>query len=238
MVTGGMSVRLFLLGIAFWAVTLGVSLQKERARSGTRFPLYASSFLEEPLNAIQEKSLLTESPYSSSVVRESVTISRLIEARANPAEWSQKRIREIAHFITVKSREAGVSPYLVLSMIDVESSFSPSAVSAKGAIGLMQLMPETARQMALELGVPEDHAYDLVDPKVNVALGLSYLLHLKKFFPKNQHLLVAYNLGPAALQKKIRNREKVSLGYYRRVMSALEAYKRKANYTRRIYSWL
>ena len=229
------SIRLFLFSIPVFALVLGNAWRIEREKAVSQFPLFSSSVLEEQGNSYQEKSFLPQSLFSAAVVRESITVGKLIAAKVDGSEWSQRRIRDLSLYIVLKSRETGISPYLVLSLIEVESQFNPAAVSPKGAVGLMQLMPETARQMAQDMGVPHDHAYDLVDPRVNVALGINYILHLKKLYSSKQHILAAYNLGPAALQRRLKSGGPVPRAYYQKVM---EAYKRLNPSRRGNYLWL
>ena len=75
-----------------------------------------------------------------------------------------------------------------------ESSFDPTAVSGAGAVGLMQLMPDTARRTAAQNGLPFG---DLFDPKQNMALGTAYLAGLVQNFGNCLPLAIAaYNAGP------------------------------------------
>ena len=86
----------------------------------------------------------------------------------------------------------GLPRTLVRSVMRVESGFQPDAVSRKGAIGLMQLMPDTARK----LGVNAE------DPVQNVDAGAHYLrLLLEKYDGLLWHALAAYNAGDGAVQK-------------------------------------
>jgi soluble lytic murein transglycosylase-like protein len=99
-------------------------------------------------------------------------------------------IREIA---LAASRRHSVDPALVMAVIDVESAFRPEAVSPKGAMGLMQLMPQTAAN----LGVAEPF-----DPNANIEGGVRHLRALLDRYQGDQRLaLAAYNAGAAAVER-------------------------------------
>ncbi len=85
----------------------------------------------------------------------------------------------------------------LLAVIQAESGFEYSARSAAGAIGLMQLMPHTARKIARDMGLPEPDETKLFDPKWNMFMGGWYLARLLLDFSGNLPLaLAAYNAGP------------------------------------------
>ena len=91
------------------------------------------------------------------------------------------------------SSDRQLDPKLVLAVIQVESSGDPGALSRKGAMGLMQLMPETAR----ELGVADPY-----DPRQNVRGGCSYLRRMLDTFDGDLELaLASYNAGPSAVRR-------------------------------------
>jgi|GEM_PF-5348008 len=91
---------------------------------------------------------------------------------------------------------------LVNAVIGKESEGDPDAISSKGAKGLMQLMPSTARQVAAELNMPYDEDKLLNDPDYNKALGTQYLKDMLTRYGGNQTLaLAAYNAGPGRVDQ-------------------------------------
>jgi soluble lytic murein transglycosylase-like protein len=100
--------------------------------------------------------------------------------------------KDVRDLVDSAARKYGLPPELVRAVVAVESASRPDAVSPKGAIGLMQLMPATAK----ELGA---------DPKViaqNVDAGTRYLRDLLlKYDQRMFHALAAYNAGPGAVEK-------------------------------------
>jgi soluble lytic murein transglycosylase len=95
------------------------------------------------------------------------------------------------------SEEHGVDPLLVLAVMREESRFRADAVSAAGAVGLMQVLPSTARGMD-----PSAGPKDLRSPDRNVRLGVAYLAgRLREFADDVGMALVAYNAGPAAARR-------------------------------------
>ncbi|MBN1621755.1 MAG: lytic transglycosylase domain-containing protein [Endomicrobiales bacterium] len=89
-----------------------------------------------------------------------------------------------------------IDPIFIISMVKVESNFLHKARSHRGAIGLMQLMPDTAKELAEELKYNNFDAKYLENPNVNIHLGTYYLSKLFKEFNNNKILtLAAYNAG-------------------------------------------
>lgn len=89
-------------------------------------------------------------------------------------------------------------------IIQAESGGDPLAVSPKGAKGLMQLMPETAKEMAAKLDMPYDEERLTRDPQYNMALGTAYINEMLGRYNGNQTLaLAAYNAGPGNVDKWI-----------------------------------
>ena len=102
-----------------------------------------------------------------------------------------------------------LDPALVAAVVYEESQFDPNARSAAGAVGLMQLLPDTARGIAIHTGGGNFHpATDLLNPDLNVRYGCWYLQHLQQKYAEypngNELALAAYNAGQANVDKWIK----------------------------------
>ncbi|HSG31354.1 MAG TPA: lytic transglycosylase domain-containing protein [Thermodesulfobacteriota bacterium] len=122
----------------------------------------------------------------------------------NIRRYSQNLEKEeaqmLADLINKECKRYNLNPYLVLAIIKVESSFNPMAVSSKGAIGLMQVMPETAFYLASKKGMIIDDESLIADPLINVQLGIYYFHNLLKRYNKLESALFAYNYGPGRFE--------------------------------------
>ncbi|EKO60121.1 transglycosylase SLT domain protein [Leptospira kirschneri str. H2] len=98
----------------------------------------------------------------------------------------------LAKIIRQESEKNNLDPRLVQSVIKAESDFKTDAVSPKGAIGLMQLMPSTANLLGVE---------DPFDPAENVAGGTKFLSDLLNKYKNLDHALAAYNAGSNAVDR-------------------------------------
>lgn len=87
------------------------------------------------------------------------------------------------------SSEYNLSASLIASIINVESGYNKDAVSKKGAVGLMQILPTTAKWLTGE-------TQNLLNPNTNIKIGCIYLDYLKKQFQSLFCVLAAYNAGP------------------------------------------
>ncbi|MCG6943124.1 MAG: lytic transglycosylase domain-containing protein [Thiohalocapsa sp.] len=96
----------------------------------------------------------------------------------------------------------GLAQDWVYALIRQESAFDADVASHAGAVGLMQLMPGTARDVARALGRPLPGRMDLIDPALNVTLGTRYLAAMRERFGGNEVLATAaYNAGPGAVSR-------------------------------------
>jgi soluble lytic murein transglycosylase-like protein len=124
------------------------------------------------------------SVYSSEGVRSLLPQASAAPPRASPAEVSQA--------IEASAARHAVSKPLVEAVAWQESHYNQTAVSPKGALGVMQLMPDTARR----LGV------DATDLRANIDGGVTYLSHMLQLFEGDlPRALAAYNAGPEAVQR-------------------------------------
>lgn len=99
--------------------------------------------------------------------------------------------QQLEQMIERQSSQLGVNSDLVRAVVRQESGGNPRAVSRAGAVGLMQLMPDTARQ----LGV------DPYDPEENLQGGIRYLRDMASQFQSVDQALAAYNAGPGAVRR-------------------------------------
>ncbi len=109
---------------------------------------------------------------------------------------NERLSRRYASLIETHARANGLDPALVKAVIAVESSFDPVALSARGAIGLMQIIPETGARYGLVPDDRRDVEAKLRDPATNVRIGTRYLRDLLARFGNDVSLaLAAYNAG-------------------------------------------
>ncbi len=94
---------------------------------------------------------------------------------------------------------------VIYSVINVESHFNKDAISSKGAVGLMQIMPATAEELAKETMMGDD--YDLKNPEENITLGTYYISKLIDRFEDLETALCAYNAGPTNVSNWLANKD-------------------------------
>ncbi len=100
-----------------------------------------------------------------------------------------------------------VSPALVYGLMRAESAMQSDALSPAGARGLLQLMPSTARAVAERNGLPFNNSADLMDPKVNIPLGIAHLAELEHRYDGDwTRVAAAYNAGINAVARWLETR--------------------------------
>lgn len=111
-------------------------------------------------------------------------------------------------YIVKYSKEYNLSPFLVASVIKVESNFEKDAVSVKNARGLMQLTPSTAKWASEQMKLEDFNVDMLHEPMLNIRMGCWYLNNLKEEFGSDMEIvLAAYNGGRGNVKKWLNNYE-------------------------------
>lgn len=109
------------------------------------------------------------------------------------SRWVQRTFEDLSSLIGKTATRYGLEPAFVMALVKVESNFNPYAISDKGARGLMQLIPSTARMYGLR---------DYYDPAANLDAGVR---HLRMLFERHNHdidlVLAAYNAGSGAVDQ-------------------------------------
>lgn len=107
--------------------------------------------------------------------------------------------RKYRFYIREVCEQRGVEEELVFAVVRTESSFNENALSRKGAVGLMQLMPSTAEFIAKKVGFNGE--LNLKDGKTNLYLGICYLEYLFKRYGDERLVLACYNAGEGTVSR-------------------------------------
>ena len=116
----------------------------------------------------------------------------------------RSEVDALAQTIVAEARRHEMDPMLVLAVMRVESRYDNFAVSPVGAMGLMQVMPETGEEIAARLGISWRGPQTLFDPIANVRVGISYLKLLADRYDHMPTALAAYNWGPGHIDRRLR----------------------------------
>jgi soluble lytic murein transglycosylase len=118
-----------------------------------------------------------------------------------------------------------LDPALLAAVIYQESKFKADARSTSGAIGLMQLLPDTAKGIALHTGGSAFRVDDLYDPEINVRYGAWYLRHLLRKYRDERSALAAYNAGQDNVDRWRRNGQEIQFSETRAYVDRVEELK-------------
>lgn len=168
------------------------------------------------------------------------------EVRERGEEWSRALLEAVYPFpyralITARAEELGLDPYLVAGLIRQESAFVPAIGSSAGAIGLMQIMPATGRQLARALGPRGYRTESLRTAEVNVHLGTRYLADLMERYDSDLPIVLsAYNAGPTRANRWRRFPEAEDPHRFTERIPFVETrgYVKNVVRNRALYSWL
>ncbi len=180
--------------------------------------------------------------YDAGAHDRAIRLAETLEARQGATAVQVKLVYPLAFPSEVDSAAArfGVDKLLLEALMREESRFSADDVSSAGAVGLMQLMPDTARWVAEQVEPVEFTAERIAEPSVNIALGAWYIRHLLDRFDGNLvYAIAAYNAGPGNVDKWVRARDdktrdvdafieaipfEETRGYVKRVLRSYAAY--------------
>lgn len=166
----------------------------------------------------------SEQPESALEATTSELDERAVLAFLRSRHTGMSRLDEenVARTVVREARRHDLDPALVLAVIQVESGGYYHAISHVGAMGLMQLLPATAKEMADSLGLEWHGPESLFDPVMNVRLGTAYIKHLADRYGDVSTALAAYNWGPTRIDQRIRKGTGVPSIYIERVMKAFD----------------
>jgi soluble lytic murein transglycosylase len=135
---------------------------------------------------------------------------------------------EYEHIVTGHAENYDLDPAVLAAVIYRESKFQANAKSSSGAIGLMQLLPDTAKGIALHTGGSQFEVSDLWDPEINVRYGAFYLRRLLNKYGDVKLALAAYNAGQANVDEWLANGDGIAFPetrqYVDEVMHARDIY--------------
>jgi soluble lytic murein transglycosylase len=146
--------------------------------------------------------------------------------RTEPSWWARLWFPlRYAEIVRGHAAHYRLNPALLAAVIDEESKFNADARSRTGAIGLMQLQPETAKGIALRTGGSKFVVADLYDPELNVRYGAWYLRHLLDRYGDERTALAAYNAGQRNVDGWLKKHEAVQFPETRAYVARVERLK-------------
>jgi len=165
--------------------------------------LSCSLFAPDP-RALPPVSMGPPAADAAAAVRESEVAAIAAALSRRPTGLTASEVDAVARTVVVEARRHALEPSLVLAVMHVESRFYNFAVSPVGAIGLMQVMPETGAELATRIGIDWVGPQTLFDPTSNVKLGVAYLRELADRYGSLETALAAYNWGPGRIDRRLR----------------------------------
>ena len=137
----------------------------------------------------------------------------------NNSTLDSKSIYEISKTIYEESVKYNFNPLLITAIIKTESNYQPTAVSDSYAYGLCQVRKFIAPELAENIGIKWDGAEKtLFDPIKNIQIGVYYLSILNRDFNDLHTAVIAYNLGPYAVQERLTNNQELPDDYLNKVL--------------------
>ena len=130
----------------------------------------------------------------------------------------------VAAAVESAREDHNVDPLLLLAIIEQESKFNPRASGPHGSIGLMQIKPFVARDIAKRHGSPWSGLRTLYDPAANVAIGASYLGEMFDMYTDPALAIAAYNQGPYRVQRLVARGQNPRSKYLQAVLARFQVF--------------
>lgn len=137
---------------------------------------------------------------------------------------------KLAEVILMESVAHRIDPLFVLALIKTESTYYNWSKSLNGAMGLMQILPSTGRELAEELDLRWEGDRTLLDPYANVKMGVHYLSSLQRRYKDVGVSLAAYNMGPGRVDSRLEEGAEPGQGFASRVLTNYKMLKQRAEY--------
>jgi soluble lytic murein transglycosylase len=166
----------------------------------------------------------TEGLDGATAFREAKRLGIVEAVRSHRPRLRAQAVRRLSVAIVREARRQQLDPLFLAAVMRVESGFDPQATSQRGARGLLQVMPDTARALLTRRGEALTHADALYDIETNVSVGAEYLRGLLERFPTERAALLAYNRGPRGARETLRSPDaQLALSGYPRLVLAEKA---------------
>ena len=168
---------------------------------------------------------------ASLVLLASLAVGLVYVEQTNPSWYARLRYPlEYEHIVRGHAENYDLDAALLAAVIYRESKFDADARSSQGALGLMQLLPDTAEGIALNTGGSRFRVADLLDPEINVRYGSFYLRRLLRKYGDERLALAAYNAGQTNVDEWVAAGGEIRFAeteqYVDDVLSAREIYAR------------
>lgn len=199
---------------------IGASLSNPPAPSHTPAKVAAASPREVA------PAISSASPSHDERDEDAVAVAQILERFAvRHTALPERERRRLARVIVEEARARDLAPDLVMAVIEVESTGYHLAESHVGALGLMQLLPSTGKEMAERIGVEWRGPDTLFDPIANVRLGTAYLRELADRYDGDVNVaLAAYNWGPGRIDRRLARGSSVPRMYVEQVRRAVDRF--------------
>ncbi|MBL7545262.1 MAG: lytic transglycosylase domain-containing protein [Bdellovibrionaceae bacterium] len=143
-------------------------------------------------------------------------------------EKHKRHSNRLVKTIIAEATAHSIDPVFIASIIQTESSFNPEARGLAGEVGLMQIMPSTAKEIAERLKIRWRGPKTLLDPVNNVRIGTAYVSQLRDFFGNQPaRYISAYNVGPGKILKIENKKKDLPKFYSTKVLKYYEEFYKK-----------